>query len=125
MVMTLLAGLLAMHTMTFARENHGATASATIAMASETDHSAHGAVRGMPQNLDAECSGTCDPDHTMAAMACILALLTATLALGAARGINSASVTPRLAQYHRDILAVAARAARPPPDLNVLSISRT
>jgi len=124
-VIALLAGLLAMHTLTSTMESHDGNGSATLVMASETGHSAHGAVPNLPESVVAECFGTCEPDHTMAAMACILALLAATLALGAARSSNGAIVIARSAQHHRDILAVAAREARPPPDLKALSISRT
>lgn len=125
MVIALLAGLLAMHTLTSTMESHAGDGSTTIAIASEADHSAHGAVASLPESVVAACSGTCDPGHTMAAMACILALLAATLALGAARASNGAIVIPRPAQHQRDILAVASLETRPPPDLNVLSISRT
>lgn len=123
LVSALVVGLLAMHTIASASGEH-ASGSMWMAMTVE----AHGDVAAdPPHSPDVDCAGACDPGHSMVAMVCILALLVTSLTLfsaiaqyafGNARqdsGRGGANVT----------VPTSALEDRAPPDLTLLSISRT
>ncbi len=123
-VVALLAGLLAMHTLSSGMGNHDGDASASMAM--EMSH--HGVDTGLPAlpgNVVANWSGSSYPGQPMVTMACILALLVATLALFAPRSANRVRPFARPVRYNRGVTAANPLETASPPDLLVLSVSRT
>lgn len=125
MVIALLAGLLAMHILTSSMGGHDQHAPVTMAVADGPDHSIHVTTPSPAGSVVADCSGSCDPGHTMATMVCILALLAATIVLGAVRSAHGFTAAPRPLHHRAGFAAVTARDTGPPPDLILLSISRT
>ena len=120
LVVAVVIGLLAMHTVQSTMGMHGAGASdAAVMMPAAADTS----IVAEATHITSTCNVSCAPGATMAAMACILALLTAVLLLAGARAANSTIPPLRVA-----LLGIAPRpvdAGRAQPDLLVLSISRT
>ncbi|MDN4599328.1 DUF6153 family protein [Leifsonia sp. NPDC014704] len=136
-----LIGLLAMHTLTTVTGDHTSHHATAInvdgAPATLVDHHAMsdsgmtgGAVMTDTNTSNdahgvGDCNGMCEPGHTMANMACLLALLILTLIL-TLRVITTRSGNA----LHRLIAALTATlpavlAPPAPPSLHVLSISRT
>lgn len=119
LVVGVLAGLLAMHTVLTGAAHPAAAAAVTVEHhAAETG----GAPGEAPASDDCGTSG-CAPLHAMGVMACLLALLVAWVLTGA---------SPPAGRWMRDVptaalaLAAALRSvAPPPPSLIALSISRT
>jgi hypothetical protein len=112
-------GLLAMHTISPTSGHHAPA------------HTAMTADSAPPSTADAatpgdDCDGLCPPPHSMTTMACVLALLATVIVL-----IGAANRSPISIRFHA--IAVSAVRARvllsfrslPPPDLHLLSISRT
>ena len=124
-VIALLAGLLAMHVLASSMGSHDQHAPVTMAMADGPNHSILVTTPGPGESAVADCSGNCDPGHSMASMVCILALLAATIVLGAARSAHGFTAIPRPLHHHGGFAAENARDMGPPPDLTFLSISRT
>jgi hypothetical protein len=114
----LIVGLLAMHTI--ASTGTHAEPLAHTAMVLETGDSGMGASPAAD-----DCAGTCAPAHDTSAMACILALLVGILVIGASRRVWAGpfSMPSRI----RDAASGTRPTTRslPPPDLDILSISRT
>lgn len=119
LVVGVLAGLLAMHTVITAPDHPAVAAVVT------TEHHAAevgGALSESPASDDCGVSG-CEPVHAMGAMACLLALLVAWVLTGAAppagRWMNE------LPAAALALVATLRSVAPPPPSLIALSISRT
>jgi transcriptional regulator GlxA family with amidase domain len=121
----LVAGLLAMHTIASAMGGHDDAPDSTMAM--------HGAVQ-LPDALVvpssgstvlSDCAGRCDPGHTVATMVCVLALLVTAVLLAVTRRSESSGWLRQAQSSGRRIIAFAAAAFAPPPNLDALSISRT
>jgi len=137
----LIAGLLAMHTLTGtltlghtdtpAAASESAAHGAESAMASAVAPAAAlGADPGMASDVSAEhCPGDCGggggmPDHSMLMMACVLALLAAVIVLLAPVLLARLGAALALLRLHgRNVLAALPHPR--PPSLIVLSISRT
>lgn len=137
----LIAGLLAMHTLTGTLTiGHADTepavavehaAVAQPAMNSSTAHAERSILAPSstaPDSPPAHCAGCGDPagapDHSMLMMACVLALLAAVIVLLAPMLLSRLGATLALTRLHAR--AVPATAPHPrPPSLIVLSISRT
>lgn len=137
----LLAGLLAMHTLTgtltLGHPDTSAAASESAAHGTESAMAsavapvvALGAVAGMASDVSAaHCSGDCGvaggaPDHSMLTMVCILALLAAAIVLLAP--VLLARLGAALALLRLQGRTVLAALPQPrPPSLIVLSVSRT
>ncbi|RFA18097.1 DUF6153 family protein [Subtercola boreus] len=129
-------GLLAMHTLQTGMGNHNAPMNTTSAMGGPA-HPGGETVRGLDHGPDtgtaaahehataSECSGMCDPGHTMAGMVCVLALLLTGLLLAAIRPASTSTTTPVTPALLQRADVAAARPRPAPPDLHVLSISRT
>ncbi|WP_394771368.1 DUF6153 family protein [Lacisediminihabitans sp.] len=118
-----LVGLLAMHTISSAFDGHSKSGSA---MSSDmTIHSDHGTMSPTQREVSGECTGMCDPGHSMASMACVLALLFSALVLAISASRQWSMFHTALRARWRALVAVAVAAIPPPPDLNALSISRT
>lgn len=116
LVVGILAGLLAMHTLVTA-SSHTPTAAAAVTHHAEPGG---GAVTGSPAPDD--CAD-CDPGHAMGLMTCVLALLVAwVLASVAPPSGRRLNALPAVALT----LVAALRSFAPaPPSLVALSISRT
>lgn len=116
-ILALIAGVLAMHTIASTSHHADAIASASV-------HSMHAAEEPMPVAAEQDAqAGTAAADSAMDMAACILALLAAALAFA-----PPASLTDRILRAlltaRRIVLAAVDR--RPPrPSLEALSISRT
>lgn len=121
-VVAVVAGLLAMHTIATGMTGHSDPGAA--AMAVTTDHRASEA-HSDPTGV--ECSGDCAPSHDMTAMVCVLALLVGgvLLLVGVLRGIHTYSNAPRLRLDDDGAHVSRSVSFRDPPDLLKLSISRT
>ncbi|RFA15534.1 hypothetical protein B7R22_06830 [Subtercola boreus] len=130
-------GLLAMHTLQTGMGNHSAPMHSASAM-SDTVHPGGDMVHTTDLATDAdmvgashehatssECSGRCDPEHTMAGMICVLALLLAGLLLAAFRPTSTYTTAPVKPALQQLADVEASRPGPAPPDLHVLSISRT
>ncbi|MCM3655990.1 DUF6153 family protein [Agromyces mediolanus] len=137
----LIAGLLAMHTLTGTLTSGHAD---TPAAASEAAHAAPDSDLGgtvatgsMLENTigtgteasGGHCEGDCDssggmPDHSMLMMACLLALLAATIVLLAPALLARLGTVLALLRLHGRNVLTALPHPRP-PSLIVLSISRT
>lgn len=145
-VSAVVLGLLAMHTLQTGMGNHNAPMNSTGAMSTIGDTAHHGedtvpgteVLAGSDTVVGAdmvgashkhaassECSGMCDPEHTMAGMICVLALLLTGLLLAAIRPASTYTTAPLTPVLRQVADAAAARPGPAPPDLNVLSISRT
>ncbi|WP_156351699.1 MULTISPECIES: DUF6153 family protein [unclassified Agreia] len=121
-VVAIVAGLLAMHTIATSMTGHSDPA--TAAMAVTADPHATGTHSGLTEN---ECAGDCAPSHDMTAMVCVLALLIggALLLIGLLRGVQSHPHTMQLRPLFDAIRVLRSVTYRDPPDLLKLSISRT
>ena len=124
-VIALLAGLLAMHILASSTGSHDQHAPVAMALADGPDHTIHTTTPSPAQSVVADCSGNCDPGHSMASMVCVLALMAATIVLGAVRSAHGFTAIPRPLHHRAGFAAVNARDMGPPPDLTFLSISRT
>ncbi|RFA06483.1 hypothetical protein B7R54_19120 [Subtercola boreus] len=139
-VSAVVLGLLAMHTLQTGMGNHNVPMNSTGEMSAigDTAHHADETLPGTDTVVGAdvmggshrhvtssECSGMCDPEHTMAGMICVLALLLTGLLLAAIRPASTYTSTPLAPVLLRVVDAAVARPGPAPPDLNVLSISRT
>jgi len=120
-VVAIVAGLLAMHTIA-GMTGHSDPATAAIAVT--TDPHATGAHSGSTGN---ECAGDCAPNHDMMAMVCVLALLIGGvfLLIGLLRGVQSHSHAMQLRPLFDAAHVLRSVSFRDPPDLLKLSISRT
>jgi hypothetical protein len=115
----LIVGLLAMHTIASTGGHHEPAPHASMSL--ETGEPNAGA--GVP--AADYCSGICDPDHDTAAMTCILALLVGILAIGASRRTSPGTYTQQIAASFAASAGRPSTRSLPPPDLTLLSISRT
>lgn len=116
-VLAIIAGLLAMHSL----NTHGtAMGHGAAVMASEVPHQGH------HDTMAAAADEGIAPvaDHSLAWMACVLALLGAVIVFVAATGNRLAGARARLLSAVRARWAVVAHAL-PPPSLTVLCIRRT
>ncbi|WP_157127496.1 DUF6153 family protein [Cnuibacter physcomitrellae] len=118
-VLAIVAGLLAMHTIATGMTGHGdpGTAAMTVTDDHRTDPT-------HPVPMEHGCAD-CAPSHDMTVMVCVLALLVGTVLIlpGLLHGIQ-----PHARSAVRSSLlgaAVRSAAFRDPPDLLKLSISRT
>lgn len=123
-IAAVVVGLLGMHTFASSMDSHEGSTAAAMVMGGPAAHVDESSA-GDGVSTAAACSGVCDPSHSMTTMACILALLFTALTLVAARGAGLSALLPRVRRSHLRTVAFAARIANAPPDLNVLSISRT
>lgn len=121
-VVAIVAGLLAMHTIATGMTGHSDPATAVMAVT--TDPHATGAHSGSTGN---ECAGDCAPNHDMMAMVCVLALLIGGvfLLIGLLRGVQSHSHAMQLRPLFDAAHVLRSVSFRDPPDLLKLSISRT
>ncbi len=121
-VVAIVAGLLAMHTIATGMTGHGDPGTAAMAVA--PDHQAAGAHSAPMGN---GCAEDCAPTHDMTAMVCVLALLVGGLFLlvGLLRGIESRTHAMRSQPVGDAIRVLRSTPFRDPPDLLKLSISRT
>lgn len=124
-VIAILAGLLAMHTLTSNMGNHDGDRSGPMAMAVGTDHSTGAVATTLSGAVVAACSGTFDPGNGMTTMQCVLALISAPLAAVAACASNRVELIARPAQRYKRLPEANSRDIGQPPDLTELSISRT
>lgn len=119
-VVGIIAGLMAMHTLSV-----DAPAHTPVAAVAPMEHHADDPARtaGMPATSN-ECGPAgCEPMHAMGLMTCVLALLLVSLAFGAAPHISRWFVNLRT--LSRVLLTAFIAAAPTPPSLVALSISRT
>jgi hypothetical protein len=116
-----LIGLLAMHTISSASSGHMGSASAMSA--GPNDHDGMSTTPAEAETL-ADWNGMW-PSHSMAGMACVLALLISVLALAHSASRWWSKFLAALRAQRLVIAAVAVAALPPPPDLTALSISRT
>jgi hypothetical protein len=133
-VLALLAGLLAMHTISTTMGSHSQPEAAAMAMSAGT-HVETGAHVGARSHVDSyshdpvgagECDGECGPGHDMAAMVCVLALLFTSLLLVLVQaGSGRRTLVSGRLTIVRTLRVTALRSFRDPPDLVKLSISRT
>ncbi len=121
-VIAILAGLLAMHTIATGMTGHSDPG--TAAMAVTTDHHAAGA---HSDPIEDGCVEDCPPTHDMTAMVCVLALAAGGLLLliGLLRGIEAQTLSMRLRLLNDAVRVLRSLPFRDPPDLLKLSISRT
>ena len=121
-VVAIVAGLLAMHTIATGMTGHSEPGTAAMAVAS--DHHPAGAQSDPMGN---GCAEDCAPTHDMTAMVCVLALLVGGLLLlvGLLRGIESHTHSMRLRPLGDAVRGLGSLPFRDPPDLLELSISRT
>jgi hypothetical protein len=126
-VVALVVGLLAMHTLTSPMGNHTGPAATTAMDANPPgDLNAGDAVTaGGHSAALLSCSSTCDLGHNMVGMVCVLALLFTALSLTAVSAANVTTFGLRTRLALSRINAFVAAPTNPPPDLNALSISRT
>ncbi|MCD1268850.1 hypothetical protein B5M43_008350 [Microbacterium sp. MEC084] len=125
-VVAVLVGLLGMHVFSTGTTHHAPAVapetSSSAAAQSEAHDTGHDAVHRTPQDGSDEpcgdCGGTPDP---MTLMACVLALLVAALVLS----IRPAWVSRAVRPGSPPPSSVAVPAEPTPPDLTILSISRT
>ncbi|WP_202564050.1 DUF6153 family protein [Agreia sp. COWG] len=120
LVLTVMAGLIAMHTIASTTMAHSAPSTAAMVMPSD-GHAAPSDVQG-----DEGCTGDCAPSHDVMAMACVLAVAFGgvVFVIGLVR---SAGLRAQLAEElisDRSFLPESFP-FRAPPDLLKLSISRT
>lgn len=133
----LIAGLLAMHTLTSGHADTPAAASEAAHAAPDSDLGGTVATGSMLENTigtgteasGGHCEGDCDssggmPDHSMLMMACVLALLAATIVLLAPALLARLGTVLALLRLHGRNVLTALPHPRP-PSLIVLSISRT
>jgi hypothetical protein len=112
-----IVGLLAMHTIAAPGANSDPAHAAMVVEGHDSPM-----IAGKPM-VDG-CDGMCDPAHDIGTMACILALLVTVLVFGASHRSS------RLSFLHARGSPVAGSwrpspRSLPPPDLTILSISRT
>lgn len=118
-VIAMVAGLLAMHTLTVDAPTHPPVAA--VAAMEHPDDTARTA--DAPATSD-ECQLTnCEPTHAMGLVTCVLALLLVSLILGAVPHVSRWLVTLR--SLGRVLFSALLAAAPTPPSLTALSISRT
>jgi hypothetical protein len=119
LVVGVLAGLLAMHTVITGPAHPAAATAVTIEHhAAETP----GVLSESPASDDCASSG-CEPSHAMGVMACLLGLLVAWVLTGAAP--PAGRWMKELPAAALAIVATLRSVAPPPPSLIALSISRT
>ncbi|WP_368499927.1 DUF6153 family protein [Herbiconiux sp. A18JL235] len=135
-VVAVIVGLLAMHTMSSTPSGHGEPSAVAMTTAhheaepgANSHVMAHDAASASASASASEgvCSGECSPAHDMVGMVCVLALLlgglvTLTLLI---RDSATTSVIRQLIINRRAIPAAGTSDFRDPPDLTKLSISRT
>jgi len=119
-VVGVIAGLMAMHTLSVDAATH-----APVAAVAPMEHHADDPARsaGMPATSDECGQAGCDPMHAMGLTTCVLALLLVSLVFGAAPRISRWFVNLRT--LSRMLLSTLLAAAPTPPSLVALSISRT
>lgn len=124
-VVAVVAGLLAMHTISSSMGDHAGGTGAANSMPADLHHADAMESTGGSSAGSHGCSGVCDPGQVMTTLACVIALLaTAVMAAGARR--TEWSGPPRRSRnFLRPALAAAASAVPPAPNLDALSISRT
>lgn len=122
LVVGIVVGLLAMHTLESTMGMHGASVSSNAMMANAQSASLMGSNANTV--IAAPCDVSCAPDTTMSLMACILALLLTALLLAAAAKAAMTALLP-LRTPRASMLSRLVNTGRPPPDLTRLSISRT
>jgi hypothetical protein len=132
-VLALVAGLLAMHTISTTMGSHSQPEAAAMAMSAGT-HIETGADVGARSHADGhyrdpaaagKCDGECGPGHDMAAMVCVLALLFTSLLLVLVQAGSGRTLVSGRLTIVRNLRVAALRPFRDPPDLVKLSISRT
>ena len=120
-VVAIVGGLLAMHSFSTHTDHRASVAAA------EGAHQ-HGATHvddASSNTAHQECSeGSCEPAHSAAATACLLALLTATIIL-AIRDVPSRTLQLLIVALARVRLEMSDAKPARPPSLVALSISRT
>jgi hypothetical protein len=116
----LIVGLLAMHTIA-AAGGHSDPLHASMVI--DSPHSSM-AVETTIADAVGSCDDACGPAHTMAAMTCILALLIGVLLIGASRHPDRWSLTRSATVFMVGQAHGPSARGLPPPDLNILSISR-
>jgi len=127
LVAALIIGLLAMHSTSMESSHDNATAVLVETGHAGTMQHASGdagmTAKQTPTRSDG-CSGSCQPEHPAMAMACILALLTATILLivRTGLGLGELRLTVLWSRLRRRVVGVAPER---PPSLIALSISRT
>lgn len=120
-VAAIVAGLLAMHSLNL---EHGMSASMVSTVAPAGHHTAAMATGDAPVSITNDQGGNpWAPEHSMTAMACILALLVAVLLIGIVRLITA--WRPALRQVANVLTRWVSVPAPEPPSLHALCISRT
>ncbi len=114
-----LVGLLAMHTLSSTPAGHSEMMSSMPAGVTTPGD----VLSAMAADVTVDCPGICDPGHSMAGMACVLALLFSALLLTIAASRRWSMFAAVVLARWPAILAVVV-AAILPPDLNALAISR-
>ncbi|WP_127474202.1 DUF6153 family protein [Microbacterium sulfonylureivorans] len=117
----LIVGLLGMHTLSSAHSPPDLGTETTHAMTADAGH-AHETSTPAGTGLESECSDCATDGQHVMAMACVLGLLATLLLICRARPglvrVNGTSIVDA-------VLRPAVVRLRPPPSLNLLSISRT
>lgn len=126
--LSIIVGLLAMHSLNSHTAPAGHSETSTVQSATGTDPVSHHDQSGLatphePMTTDAGCA-ECGDAHSMAWMACVLALLAAVLLVFRPLGWSRTSVTAHISAPSTTWPANA-HTLPPPPSLNVLCISRT
>ncbi len=120
-VVTIVVGLLAMHSLNL---EHSGSASAVSSTTAASHHNATMVAGEEAGSATDACGGApCAPEHSMTVMACILALLVSLLLVGAIRVVTAWTPVRK-----RTAAVVAQWASLPlpsPPSLHALCISRT
>lgn len=121
-VLAIVLGLLAMHTIASGMGGHSEPAATVITV--DADHQMSGT---HPDS--GPCSGDCapEPSHDMTAMVCVLALMVggALLLVGLFRSAQQRDPRPQIRVLVSAFRSVRSAPFRDPPDLLKLSISRT
>ncbi|MFM9920454.1 DUF6153 family protein [Lacisediminihabitans sp. H27-G8] len=124
-VVAVVAGLLAMHTISSSMGDHAGGTGAAGAMPPAMHHADAMAPTGGSSAGSQGCSGLCDPGQVMTTMACVIALLATAVMVAGTRRTEWAGLPRRPRSFLRPAIAAAASAILPAPNLDALSISRT
>ena len=119
-VVTIVVGLLAMHSLNL---EHVASSNMDSSAAQAGHHGALASSEGAA-GVAGDCGGVpCAPEHSMTAMACILALLVSVLLIGMIRVVTA--WRPMRKRAEAPLEPGASLPMPAPPSLHVLCISRT
>jgi hypothetical protein len=118
-IVAILAGLLAMHTLSASAPSH-----IPVAGVAEMDHHlAQPVAMPVTQAASDECASGCEPVHAMGLMACLLVLMTVSMIV-VAMSPAARWFDPKLPSWRQPVVRIFT-ASPSPPSLEELSISRT